>query len=141
MDSSLKDFKLTMNSIGMLIQAIWKLDLTKAYRVNIVAWRERRSSDQNSLYWKWLGEIAPQAIHISADPEIWHEIFKKFYCPGKLIQVPSGEPVEIKSTKLLDVGEMCFYLNRIENYCIDRGYLITIPECCEYRELMDRQIQ
>ena len=33
----MKDFKLTVTSIGMLIAAIWKLDLVnKAYRVNIV---------------------------------------------------------------------------------------------------------
>jgi hypothetical protein len=137
---SIKDFKLTANSIGLLIQSIWKLDLNFAYRVNIVGWREKRSNDQNSLYWKWLGEIAQQALHISNDSEIWHEIFKKFYCPEKVVG-PESNPIIIKSTKKLDVGEMCFYLNRIENYCIDRGYLITIPLESEYRELTDRQVQ
>jgi hypothetical protein len=134
--SVLKDFKLTANSVGLLIQSLWKLDFTKAYRVTVVQWREKRSNDQNSLYWKWLGEISKQQ-KISNDPEIWHEIFKKYYCPEKVI----NEHITIKSTKKLDVGEMCFYLNRIENYCIDRGYLITIPEDCEYRELLERQNQ
>ena len=132
----MKDFKLTVNSIGLLIQTIWKLDLTKAYRVNIIAWRERRSNDQNSLYWKWLGEISKQQT-ISNDPEIWHEIFKKYYCPEKVI----NEHITIKSTKKLDLGEMHYYLNRIEMYCIDRGYLINIPCDSEYRELQERQEQ
>jgi hypothetical protein len=118
----------------MLIQAIWKLDLTKAYRVNVVAWRESRSLSQNALYWKWLGEIAKQQT-ISNDPEIWHEIFKKYYCPEKVI----NEHITIKSTKKLDLGEMHYYLNKIEQYSIDRGYLITIPDQCEYRELQDKQ--
>ena len=130
----MKDFRLTVNSIGLLIQTIWKLDLTKAYRVNIIAWRERRSNDQNSLYWKWLGEISKQQT-ISNDPEIWHEIFKKYYCPEKVI----NEHITIKSTKKLDLGEMHYYLNRIEMYCIDRGYLITIPCDSEYRDLQAKQ--
>ena len=130
----MKDFKLTVKSIGLFIQEVWKLDLTKAYRVTIIQWRESRSLSQNSLYWKWLGEIAKQQ-DISDDPEIWHEIFKRYYCPEKVI----NEHITIKSTKKLDLGEMCFYLNRIEQYCIDRGYMITIPDNCEYRELQNKQ--
>lgn len=130
----MKDFKLTVSSVGLFIQEVWKLDLTKAYRVSIVQWRESRSLSQNSLYWKWLGEIAKQQ-NVSDDPEIWHEIFKKYYCPEKRI----NEHITIKSTKKLDLGEMCFYLNRIEQYCIDRGYMITIPDNCEYRELQNKQ--
>ena len=130
----MKDFKLTANSIGLFIQELWKLDLTKAYRVSVVGWREKRSLSQNSLYWKWLGEIAKQQ-DISDDPEIWHEIFKKYYCPEKVI----NEHITIKSTKKLDLGDMHFYLNKVERYCIDRGYLITIPSDCEYKQLLDKQ--
>jgi hypothetical protein len=62
----------------MLIAAIWKLDLiNKAYRVNIVLWRESRSNKQNKMYWKWLAEICKQ-WDVTSDPEILHEIFKKF---------------------------------------------------------------
>ena len=130
----MKNFKLTANSIGLFIAELWKLDLTKAYRVTVVQWREKRSNDQNSLYWKWLGEIAKQQS-VSSDPEIWHEIFKKYYCPEKII----NEHISIKSTKKLDLGEMHFYLNKIERYCMDRGYLITIPDDCEYQQLIDKQ--
>ena len=139
----MKDFKLTLSSLGWLVKEITTLltsNHNKAYRVTIILWRERRSNDQNSLYWKWLGEIANQQ-KISNDPEIWHEIFKKYYCPAKLIDVPNSKPIEIKSTKKLDTGEMHYYLNRIEQYCIDRGYLLTIPMNCEYLELMERQNQ
>ena len=116
------------------MQEVWKLDLTKAYRVNVVQWRESRSLSQNALYWKWLGEIAKQQ-NITNDPEIWHEIFKKYYCPEKVI----NEHITIKSTKKLDLGDMHFYLNKIERYCMDKGYLITIPDNCEYRQLEEKQ--
>jgi len=130
----MKNFKLTANSIGLFIQELWKLDLTKAYRVSIVQWREKRSGNQNNTYWMWLSEICKQ-WDVTDDPEIMHEIFKKFYCPEKSI----NEHVKVKSTKLLDVGEMHFYLNTIERFCINRGYLITIPDSCEYKQLLEKQ--
>jgi len=131
----MKDFKLCFNSLGYFIQEATKLiQSKKAFRVNIVEWREKRSLSQNSLYWKWLGEIVKQ-WDVTSDTEILHEIFKKYFCPDKVI----NEHITIKSTKKLDVGEMCFYLNRIEQFCIDRGFKITIPDNCEYRELLERQ--
>jgi len=130
----MKDFKLTASSIGLFIQELWKIDLTKAYRVNVVQWRESRSGKQNSMYWKWLAEICKQ-WDVTNDPEILHEIFKKFYCPEKVI----NEHIKIKSTKKLDVGEMHFYLNKIECFCMNRGYLITIPDNSEYNQLKEKQ--
>lgn len=139
----MKDFKLCANSIGLLIQSIWKLDLNKAYRVNIVGWRESRSISQNSLYWKWLTEISNQAKIDGQKfkPDVWHEYFKKYYCPAKLIDMPAGPPSEIISTTKLDTGEMHYYLNKIEYWAQDKAYTLTIPIECEYRELLERQVQ
>ena len=134
----MKEFKLTFSSLGYFIQEITKLlteSPNKTFRLTVKVWRESRSLSQNNLYWKWLGEIAKQQS-ISKDAEIWHEIFKKYYCPEKVI----NEHISIKSTKKLDVGEMHFYLNRVESYCIDRGYLITIPDDSEYRLLQEKQL-
>lgn len=141
----MKDFKLTLNSIGWLVTELTKLlkDSNKAFRVNIVEWREKRSLSQNSLYWKWLEEInkqSPLVIDGSKvkGSELWHEVFKKYYCPVK--NITNGENIlPIKSTKILGVGEMTFYLNKIESWCIDRGLTLTIPESSEYYELMNEQ--
>ena len=137
------EYKLTISSLGWLVSELTKMITSSpniAYRVSIKQRKEKRSLSQNSLYWKWLGEVAKQQ-NVSKDPEIWHEIFKKYYCPEKLIEIPivGIEPLRVKSTKKLDIGEMTFYLNRIENFCIDRGIRLTIPESSEYRQLMDRQ--
>jgi len=134
---AIKDFRLTISSVTMLISQLTemlKAGHGKSYRVNITEWRESRSLSQNSMYWKWLTEISTQ-WSVSDDPEIIHEIFKKYFCPEKTI----NKHLTIKSTKKLDVGEMCFYLNRIEQFCLDRGFIITIPDNCEYRELMNKQ--
>ena len=135
----MKDYKLELSSLGFFIAELTKmitLNNGKAWRVTIKGWRESRSLSQNSLYWKWLGEIVNQ-WDVTDDTEILHEIFKKYYCPEKVI----NEHITIKSTKKLDTGEMHFYLNKIELFCIDRGYTITIPAQCEYADLIKQQDQ
>jgi len=136
-----KGFKLTANSIGLFIQELWELDLTKAYRVTIVGWREKRSNDQNSLYWKWMGELAPQikVNGVKFNAEIWAEFFKKYYCPEKTIDMPLGEPSVVKSTTELDTGEMHHYLNQIQSWCMREGHMLTIPDDSEYKQLLDKQ--
>ena len=137
----MKNFRLTANSIGLFIAELWKLDLTKAYRVTIVQWREKRSNDQNSLYWKWMAELSKQA-HVNGKKfsgEVWAEFFKKYYCPDKLIDMPLGEASTVKGTTNLDTGEMHHYLNKIQAWCMLEGYSLTIPENSEYRQLLDKQ--
>lgn len=137
----MKDFRLTVNSIGLLIQGMWKLDLTKAYRVTIIPWREKRSNDQNSLYWKWMAELAKQAHvnNVKFKGEVWAEFFKKYYCPEKTVDMPLGEPSIVKSTTKLDTGEMHHYLNQIQAWCMREGYTLTIPEDSDYKKLLDKQ--
>lgn len=139
------DLKLTVTSLKFVWQTLCDLiknNPDKVYRVSIKEWRERRSLDQNSLYWKWLSEIDKQS-HLKVDSgnikgsELWHEVFKKYYCPVK--NITNGEnSLPVKSTKMLDVGEMTYYLNKIENWCIDRGIILTIPDSSEYSQLMRR---
>jgi len=143
----MKDFKLTLSSLGWLVTELTKLlkNSNKSYRVNVVEWREKRSLSQNALYWKWLSEIDQQnPLKVDGSKiqgnELWHEVFKKYYCPVK--NITNGENIlPVKSTKMLDVGEMTFYLNRIEQWCIDRGIALTIHETSEYYQLMQSQIQ
>lgn len=138
------ELKITLANLGYLITELTKaLQATgKPHRVIIKEWRESRSLSQNSLYWKWLDEINKQAP-LKCDAkipgsEMWHEVFKKYYCPVKSIKNNHAE-MQIKSTKALDVGEMTFYLNKIESWCIDRGVTLTIPPDSEYYKLMEYQ--
>lgn len=141
---AIKDFCLTQGNVGYFVQEVYKiLRESKKYRVNIVLWREKRSLSQNNMYWKWLTEINQQKP-LECDSgefkgsELWHEVFKKFYCPSK--QITDGDNyLVIKTTTLLDVGEMTHYLNKIESWCMDKGIKLTIPEDSEYYKLMEQQ--
>lgn len=118
-------------------------DQGKTYRVSIKEWREKRSLSQNSLYWVWLDEISKQC-NLESDAstkkssELWHEVFKHYYCPVKTI-TNNNASLTVKSTTMLDVGEMTFYLNKIESWCLDRGVRLTIPEDSEYYKLLNGQ--
>jgi hypothetical protein len=130
--------------MGYFIQELTKLltsNQNKSFRVNIVGWKEVRSLRQNKMYWLWMTELSKQAKRNGQnfDSEIWAEIFKKYYCPEKTIDLPYGESSTFKSTTKLDTGEMHFYLNQIEAWCMQQGYLLTIPDNCEYKELLGRQ--
>ena len=87
----MKDFRLTASTLNDLAAEVGRLITTgKAYRVSIVEWRDKRSLSQNSLYWKWLAEIDkqnPLEVVNSKDcgAELWHEVFKKFYCPERIV--------------------------------------------------------
>jgi hypothetical protein len=144
----MNDLKLTVSSLGYTITQLSNLIMSnqgKTYRVSIKEWREKRSLSQNSMYWAWLSEIQKQnPLQVDSGAiegnELWHEVFKKYFCPVKSIRNENAV-LQTQSTKLLDVGEMTHYLNRIEQWCIDRGIKLTIPADSEYSKLMESQTQ
>ncbi len=140
----MKDFKLNSGTLAALAAEVGRLVMTgKSYRVSVVEWRDSRSLSQNSLYWKWLAEIDkqnPLVVVNSKDcgAELWHEVFKKYYCPQRVISNGKSN-IEIVSTKLLDKGEFHHYLNQIEQWAMSRGFKLTIPADSEYVKLLDQQ--
>ena len=140
----MKGFKLNTASLAALAAEVGRLVFTgKSYRVTIVEWREKRSLSQNSMMWMWLAEIDKQnpltvVNSENSGAELWHEVFKKFWCPESIITDGKTEMV-IVSTKLLDVAQMHHYLAQIEVWAMNRGFKLTIPINSEYQQLIDRQ--
>lgn len=139
----MKDFCLTRDTLKEFIKLCGELLLEGGrFRVKITAWKGKRSVDQNSLYWKWLTEIA-QTVEVGSsyyDNNTWHEYFKKYLCPEKIIPLPVGQTSK-RSTKLLDAGEMHFYLNRIEQWAIDKMIVLPMPDDNEYLKLKNKQVE
>ena len=138
----IKDFKLTPAMLPELIRLLKELlTLGKAYRVNVKEWREQRSLSQNALYWVWLSEISRELKPNDQQhkKEIWHEYFKQYFCSTKSIAMPAGKDVIVKSTKLLDVGEMCHYMTQIHNWAAGHMLVLPVPEDSEYKQNLDKQ--
>jgi len=137
----MKDYCLSKDTLPAFIKACTELSGTdNRYRVNIIEWKDKRSLNQNSLLWLYLNEIA-NSVPIDNeyfDSETWHAYFKRWYCPTKIIALPVGTD-SVKSTKLLDKGEMNYYLNKIEMWAMDKDITLTTPDDCEYRKLQREQ--
>ena len=76
-------------------------------------------------------------LHETTKAQLW-PVLKDLYCPPKPISV-MGETRYVKSTKLLDTGDMTRYLEQIDMWAHQRGLRLTIPPRCEYRQLMETQ--
>ncbi len=113
----------------------------KRWRIKITEYREKRSLPQNSLLWKWNNEVADQLTAAGAssfsDEEV-HEWLKDMFCPAKPVTI-AGLTRYIKSTRLLDTGEMHHYLSEIDRWAHQKGLRLTIPGDSEYQTLKEQQ--
>lgn len=144
----LKSFKLTVNSIGLFIQELWKLDLTKAYRVTVVLWREKRSLSQNAFQHVIYDDISKYLISKGRKdwtPEYTKENMKNNFLGWEqkgFIDVSTGEittSMVLKETSKLDVGESCDYTTKLLDFAQSIGCNIKIPVACDYRDYLNKQ--
>ena len=144
----MKSFKLTVNSIGLFIQELWELDLTKAYRVTVVLWREKRSLSQNAFQHVIYDDISKYLI--SKGRKDWTPPFTKKNMKNNFLgwelseytNVKTGEIItkeELISTSGLDVGESCDYTTKLLDFAQSIGCTIKIPAVCDYRDYIDIQ--
>ena len=80
-------------------------------RVTIVITKEKRTLDQNKLYWLWLSCIAKETGNDKAD---LHEYFIYKYLNPELVQVFEKMIYKRLSTSTLDTKQFTGYLNKIQ---------------------------
>jgi hypothetical protein len=86
----------------------------KPLSVEIGEYQQKRSSDQNRLYWSVLAEIA-EAAEVDGkrfSREAWHEHFRSEYLPKQ--ESPSG--LVAMSTTQLTKQEFADYVTRIQAF-------------------------
>ncbi|MEE8288972.1 MAG: hypothetical protein V3R25_06120 [Nitrosomonadaceae bacterium] len=54
----MKDLKLTADNLDYITQELGKLDLTKAKRIKVTEWKEKRGLSANGQIHLWFGQIA-----------------------------------------------------------------------------------
>lgn len=144
----MKSFKLTVNSIGLFIQELWKLDLTKAYRVTVVLWREKRSLSQNAFQHVIYDEISEYLI--SKGRTDWTPKYTKLNMKNtflgwelkEYINATTGVVTTEKTlieTSTLDVGVACNYITKLLDFAQNIGCIIKIPAVCDYRYYLNKQ--
>ena len=95
------------------------------WAVEVKRLQNRRTLDQNALYWRWLHIIASETGH---DAEEVHEAMKrKFIAPayGEVF----GEFVDRRTTTDQTTGSMAEYLERVRAFAAtDLGIHLPLPE-------------
>ncbi len=120
------------NVLSNCMHHLQKLPAGKLWDVTIVEHRAKRSTAQNSLYWKWLTEISKQYITSDGkqlDKSQWHHLLsmkylgiETFEAGGKFYAVPA------QSTKKLKIAEFAEYLTKIEVEFLSKGVSLTFPD-------------
>lgn len=134
---------------SMLFKLAQSFEQGKHYRIQVTEHKGRTLS-QNALFHLWCHEIAKQWEAKGWSPDVPdmepYELVKlwlkdKFRGP-KDIEIANGvvvKSVPWESSKA-DKADMCDFMTQVEAYCAERGWRITIPMECEYRELLQRQV-
>lgn len=133
--------KLTASNADYELAKIKAMAQDTDLTVEVRQYKKTRSLNQNALYWIWLKKISESLIPHDGkcDPDIWHEYFKLQFCPVKVVRIPQGNPINKRSTSILDKGEMQYYMNLIYQWSVNSGLLLPVPENSEYMRLESKQ--
>ena len=119
--------------ITSCIRFIQSLPGHELWDVTIAKHRSKRSLSQNSLYWLWMDDIADQARTRDGQnlsKEEWHHLCSMRFLGVKTITLQGKEiPVPVKSTARLNTKEFTDYLTQIEAEFLNRGVVLTFPDC------------
>ena len=111
--------------------------------IELKPFRYKRSLDQNSLYWMWLGEMAThftQGTRVFTTDDM-HDLMRHRFL-GYTDERKVGNtviPSQLKTTTKLNVGDMHRYLEQIDAWACERGVLLTYPDHSAYAEMKESQ--
>ncbi len=110
--------------------------------IKVEEYSKPRSLSANRLYWAWLKEMA---THFSKkggkySSEDMHDIMRhKFLGYEKPKKIGKTEiSKQLKSTAKLSKSDFCYYMEQIDNWCVDHGLLLPKPDS-EYTEFLAKQ--
>jgi len=108
--------------------------LKMGVRISISEVKEKRTINQNSLYWLW---IACLSAETGNDSETLHEYFKSSYLPIKLDIIFDKEVTRLTSTTKLNTAEFKAYLDKIQLFAGEQGITLPNPEDKHWAEFYE----
>jgi hypothetical protein len=99
------------------------------YEIKISKYREKRSIDQNSLYWLWLTCISEETGN---DKEDLHSYFKERYLDRHIVRFGRNYKSCSPSTGALDTAQFTDYLRCIERDMAECGIVLVSPNNPEF---------
>ena len=124
MKVKIQDGKITVGR-HELRDKIAKLD-DGYYRLKIDKWKDSRSLDQNSLYWKWLSIIGEDLGYYK---EEIHEEMIRMFAPTYTMRGLDGKPKQKKlTTSKMKVNQMAEFMQRVDQFAAEQGIILPRPD-------------
>jgi len=107
-----------------------------------------RSIPMNSTFHMWMNELSVFLIskgRKDASPKFCKDLMKYTFLGCEDVEMTNavtGSKVlmmELRHTSKLDEGEFLHSMEQVNQWCADKGLLLTVPIKSEYRELIERQ--
>lgn len=106
------------------ISYIDKLPEGKVYKVSVTLHRERRSLQQNSLYWLWLNCISSETGN---EIDTLHDYFKDHFLARRVVVFGEERNAAISTTKL-NTAEFTAFLDKVQQFAAGEGIILPNPE-------------
>jgi hypothetical protein len=116
---NIRSFHVTNQNREFLFKKIENLDPTKQWICNITEKKSKRSSDQNSRYWKLLTDFGR---YLGYESEEMHEICRYKYL-REYVVVGDERMEKLKSTTKLNTQEFTEYMDAIDRWAVSLGFV------------------
>lgn len=111
----------------------------KKIKLTIEELKDKRSLNQNALYWAWMTILGKDIGHTK---EEMHLVFRKQFLSDKMpplvkdefMQYLKGENVDLNSTRKLNTKEMHEYMENVDNQAKELGIRLPVPDDKFYEE-------
>ena len=113
-----------------------KLNLSKAYKVEVKRKDEKRTLSQNRLYRLWLNCISAESGN---DVEDLHEYFKTTFLDIHSRIIYGKEIVRVTSTTELNTEQFKAYLDKVQQWAsVELGIILPEPEDMIFEQFVER---
>ena len=118
-------------------------DWEKPLCLKASVYTEERSLTQNALFHIWCRELAKHfKLKTDVDEDDMKMLMKhKFLGTADLVIGSTTIPAQVKQTRLLDKGEMHYFMNEVYDWATDHGVTLSNPEDSQYFKLSKEQVR
>ena len=125
-----------LNHFKKYLETEWNWE--NAIQWKVARFTGRRSLSQSNLFHMWCGEMADHFAERGADVDkerMKLMLKNKFLGTEDVLVGSTTIPGQVRHTSNLSPGEMCDFMDQVQNWALDNGVTLTCPADSEYMRL------
>lgn len=129
-----------LRSLHSHLRDTW--DWSKPVCLKVEEYQNPRSLDQNALFHVWIREVTahfkPEAPNLTE--EDWKNFFKHHYLGTETLR--AGKITyenQLRQTSKLKKGEMYAFMEQVNQWCLERGVQLMVPDDSEFMRIRRSQ--